>query len=110
MQKITFISMLIILFLGINLKSQTTLQSNENLLWVNSFENAKTIATKKKFAILLFFTGSDTCSNCIKMRQNILDSKEFIEYSSTNFVMFHVDYPASKKNKLSPAKLKKIKN
>ena len=43
------------------------------------------------------------------MRQNILDTKEFITYSRNSFVMFQVDYPNSKKNNLLPSQIKKNK-
>ena len=97
MQKIKISLVLILLFSVIIVKSQTSTQANKNILWVNSFEKAKAVALEKKLTILLFFTGTDTCVNCTKMRQNILDSKEFVEYSTNNFVMLEVNYPNSKK-------------
>ncbi|MFZ4740101.1 MAG: thioredoxin family protein [Bacteroidales bacterium] len=109
MKKINFFLVFILFFTCIVAKSQTNEKNNDKDLWVNSFEKAKLVASKKKVSILLFFTGTDTCKNCIKMRQNILDSKEFIEYSRNNFVMLHVDYPNAKTNKLSPIQLKKNK-
>ncbi|NVN95241.1 MAG: thioredoxin family protein [Bacteroidetes bacterium] len=100
---------LVLLFSNLVAKSQSTTKKNDNELWVNSFEKAKIVASKKKVAIVLFFTGTDTCANCIKMRQNILDSKDFIEYSRDNFVMLHIDYPNGKTNKLTPIQIKKNK-
>ena len=109
MKNLKFILTLVVFSTCLVVKSQTTEKINDNELWVNSFEKAKLISSKKKVSILLFFTGTDTCENCIKMRKNILDSKDFIDYSRDNFVMFHVDYPNAKTNKLTPAQLKKNK-
>lgn len=108
LKKRTFI-IFILLFIVFILKSQTAKIKSDTVLWTKSFEEAKTIALKKKVSILLFFTASDTCLNCIKMRKNILDTKDFIEYSHNTFVLYHVDYPSSKANKLSLTQLKKNK-
>ena len=109
MQKIKIISVLMLFLLVINGRSQSTSNNTDFPLWVNSFDKAKIIASQKDVAILLFFTGTDTCLNCSKMRQNILDTKEFITYSRNSFVMFQVDYPNSKKNNLLPSQIKKNK-
>ncbi|MFZ4399035.1 MAG: thioredoxin fold domain-containing protein [Bacteroidales bacterium] len=109
MQKIRNLLILILLLFETTVKSQSNINNFDSTLWVNSFEKAKTIAMKKNFSVLLFFTGSDTCSNCIKMQKNILETQEFKDYSKTTFVLYHVDYPKSKSNKLSLAQLNKNK-
>jgi len=109
MQKIRIISLLIILFSVEMLRSQTVSNADDHKLWTDSFEKAKLIAIKNKLSILLFFTASDTCNNCIKMRKNILDSKEFIEYSRNTFIMLQIDHSKNSKTKLLPLQIKKNK-
>ncbi len=109
MKKNKIILVFILLCMVINVRSQSSLNKADFPMWVNSYEKAKIIATQKDVSILLFFIGTDTCLNCIKMREKILDSKEFIEYSLNNFVMFEVDYPSNTTKKLLPAQIKKNK-
>ena len=109
MKNFKFILTLVLFSTCLVAKSQTNEKINDKELWVNSFEKAKLVASKKKVSILLFFTGTDTCENCIKMRQNILDSDDFKDYCRNNFVLFHVDYPNAKTNKLTTVQINKNK-
>jgi thioredoxin-related protein len=68
--------------------------------WQTDFEIARKIAKDKHELILLNFSGSDWCGPCIRMRQEIFDSKAFSDMAEENLVLVNADFPRNKKNKL----------
>ena len=46
--------------------------------------------------ILLVFSGSDWCSNCIKLKTNIFDQEEFKSLQTETFEMYTADFPRTK--------------
>ncbi len=87
------ISTVLLLFVGLNCFSQN---------WVTNLDEAERIAQDKNQKIVLVFSGSDWCTPCIKLEKEILESKEFEEFSKSNFVMLRADFPRRKKNTLPP--------
>jgi thioredoxin-related protein len=71
-------------------------------VWQTDFQKAQTEATAQKKYILLNFSGSDWCGPCIKLKKEILDSKEFLKYADEKLVLV----PRLKKNRLSPEQTK----
>ena len=71
--------------------------------WFTSLEEAKTYAQKKDVNILMVFAGSDWCLPCIKFKKDILQSSAFEAYSQNELAILYLDFPAKRKNKLSPA-------
>lgn len=69
--------------------------------WLSNFDEAKTIAKNKNLKIILVFSGSDWCAPCIKLDREIWKSKEFKEFSKSNFVLLRADFPRRKNNTLS---------
>jgi protein disulfide-isomerase len=65
-------------------------------VWQDNFKAASAQAQKDNKAMLLNFTGSDWCPWCIKMDQEVLDSKDFTTYAAENLVLVTVDFPAHK--------------
>ncbi|MCX6231099.1 MAG: thioredoxin family protein [Bacteroidetes bacterium] len=109
MKKYSFILIFGVFILSLAVKSEAQQKSANASIWFDSFEKTLSVAKEKKLSVLLFFTGTDTCTNCIKMRENIINSQAFTEYSKQSFVMMAVDYPNAKANKLSPGRIKKNK-
>jgi thioredoxin-related protein len=70
--------------------------------WSTDFENAKKEAITNQKLILLNFSGSDWCGPCIKLKKEILDTEEFINYSEKCLVLIRADFPRAKKNQLTP--------
>ncbi|VAV86287.1 Thioredoxin Disulfide Isomerase [hydrothermal vent metagenome] len=87
------ISIVFLLFIGLNCFSQN---------WVTNLVEAERIAQDKNQKIVLVFSGSDWCAPCIKLEKEILESKEFKDFSKSNFVMLRADFPRRKKNALPP--------
>jgi thioredoxin-related protein len=67
-------------------------------IWQPDFQTAQKVAREKHQLILLNFSGSDWCGPCIRMRQEIFNSKVFSDMSDTTLVMLNADFPRSKKN------------
>lgn len=70
-------------------------------VWTNNLETAKEQAKKENKLILLNFSGSDWCIPCMRLHQDIFDSKEFNAYAADNLVLVNADFPRKKKNQLS---------
>lgn len=68
----------------------------------HTLEEAKDLAAKENKNILLNFSGSDWCAQCILMKKNIFDDAAFIDYAQKHLVVLHADFPRQKKNLLPP--------
>ena len=65
--------------------------------WFDDFAAAKAAAKKEGKPILANFTGSDWCPWCVKLEKEILEQKGFLDYASTNMVLFIADFPNGKR-------------
>jgi thioredoxin-related protein len=70
--------------------------------WLTDFEMAKKQSKESGKPILLYFSGSDWCTICIKMKKTILETETFQKYAEENLVLMVADFPRTKKNKLDP--------
>ncbi|CAH0994654.1 Disulfide bond reductase DsbH [Emticicia aquatica] len=68
--------------------------------WGSDFGKAKSEAVQNKKCIVINFSGSDWCGPCIKLKRDILDSPEFLDYATQNLVLVRADFPRLKKNQL----------
>lgn len=51
----------------------------------------------EKKPVLLVFSGSDWCSNCIRFSKEVLTSNEFIQFAETRINIYKADFPQRKK-------------
>ena len=65
--------------------------------WITDFEQAKKEAEAFKQPIFAFFTGSDWCGWCVKLKKEALDTKDFEKFAADNLILFEADFPRSKK-------------
>lgn len=73
---------------------------NENIyesLWMTNFKTAQDSSVKSKKAMLIYFSGSDWCKPCIKLYNEILLTKEFMDFATGSFILVHADFPYHKK-------------
>lgn len=92
------LAIIIVLFL-----SSTSLFGQEkDTYWFTSFEEAKVYSVEKEVPVVLVFAGSDWCRPCIQFKRSILQNTEVIQFAKKNLAILYVDFPARKKNKLSP--------
>ncbi|CCG99763.1 hypothetical protein FAES_1753 [Fibrella aestuarina BUZ 2] len=70
-------------------------------LWQTNLEQAKNEAKAGHKLILLYFSGSDWCGPCIKLKKEIYESDAFTTYADKQLVLVRADFPRAKKNQLS---------
>jgi len=63
--------------------------------WTDDYEDAVEEAKETNLPILLFFTGSDWCGYCIRLKKNVFDERDFEEFANGNLVLVEVDFPRS---------------
>lgn len=73
--------------------------------WSGNFQEAQTAALTSHKLILVNFSGSDWCGPCIRLRQEILESKVFEDYATSHLLLVRADFPRQKKNQLSKAQV-----
>lgn len=66
-------------------------------LWLTDFPAAQATAARENKLLLMDFTGSDWCSWCIKLKEEVFSQTEFKEYAAQNLVLLEVDFPQRKK-------------
>ena len=69
----------------------------EEANWLIDFDAAKKLAVAKDLPILINFSGSDWCSWCVKLGNEVFSQDEFQEYAKDNIVLFEADFPRGKK-------------
>lgn len=65
--------------------------------WLTDLPGAMARAQKEQKAVLLYFTGSDWCPWCQKLRSEVFDRFEFACYAAGNLIMVEVDFPRRKR-------------
>ena len=70
--------------------------------WSTDFENAKITAKQENKLILLNFSGSDWCGNCILLKREIFEDTIFKQFSNNNLILVNADFPWQRKNQLTP--------
>lgn len=61
--------------------------------WITSFEEAKARAQKENKDILINFTGSEWCTWCIRLSQEVFSQPGFAEYAKKNYILVEADFP-----------------
>ena len=63
--------------------------------WMTDFEAAKAKSVAENKPLLIDFTGSDWCTWCIKLKQDVLSKAEFEQYIADKFIPVEIDIPAN---------------
>ena len=74
-----------------NLNSQ---QSTLN--WHTDLNKAVNISINEKKPIMLFFTGSDWCGWCMRLKKEVFNFPEFETWTKENVVLVELDFPRRK--------------
>jgi len=61
--------------------------------WTNSYNEAMSMARSTGKPVFAYFTGSDWCSWCHKLDQEVLNTPAFREWASEYVVLLELDYP-----------------
>ena len=78
-------------------------QAQESTIWLTDMDAAKKEALATNKNILVSFSGSDWCGNCIRLDKELFQSATFQKYAKEHLVLLKLDFPAKKANKLSPS-------
>lgn len=70
--------------------------SSPEIVWHTDYESAAAQATASSKPMLLFFTGSDWCSWCIKLEKEVLNTPDFAQAVADRFVFVKLDFPRHK--------------
>lgn len=74
--------------------------------WQYDFNEAQKTAIASNRHILLYFSGSDWCGPCIRLRKEIFDSEIFQAFADSSLVLVNADFPRSLKNKQDKQQVK----
>lgn len=64
--------------------------------WLTDLPQAQALARKEHKLVMMAFTGSDWCPDCIRLRKEVFVQPEFAEYAAKNLVPVEVDFPQKK--------------
>jgi thioredoxin-related protein len=88
MKNIALLFVMVLIFNIFDAKSQQPAE-----VWLKNYQLAQDSARKCNKLILISFSGSDWCKPCIKLREQILDTQEFMQFATNTFVMVQADFP-----------------
>ena len=72
-------------------------------VWTTNYDDALKQAKEENRHVFVFFTGSDWCGWCHRLRDEVLSTPEFQSYAREKLVLVELDFP---RKKSQPAKLK----
>jgi protein disulfide-isomerase len=61
--------------------------------WTENWDQAMAAAKEMERPVLVNFTGSDWCSWCIRLKDEVFSKPEFKEYAAANLVLLTLDFP-----------------
>ena len=86
------LTILILLFSSIHIVSQ-----ENQLTWYDDVSKAIPVAVAKKKPIMLFFTGSDWCGWCMRLKREVFNLPDFKTWSDENVILVELDFPRRKR-------------
>jgi len=69
--------------------------------WMTDYDEAMALAVEQDKHVLLFFTGSDWCPPCKRLKKDIYTSEVFKKYAEEKLIFLMADFPKRSANKLS---------
>jgi thioredoxin-related protein len=83
-------------------------------VWLTDLPRAQAQARAENKIVLMDFSGSDWCPDCIQLKKKVFDTEKFQAYAATHAVLVDVDFPDKKDQsddlKKANAKLKEKYN
>ena len=71
--------------------------SQQSILnWHTDLNKAVNISISENKPMMLFFTGSDWCGWCIRLKKEVFNYPEFENWSKDNVVLVELDFPRRK--------------
>ncbi len=66
----------------------------------HDMETSREMAKEQEKNILMVFSGSDWCKSCMQLKESILGTENFVQFSDEQLVLLELDFPYRKKNQL----------
>jgi len=86
-----------ILLLIIILINQSKNAQIVELNWHTDLSKAISISINEKKPIMLFFTGSDWCGWCMRLKKEVFNHEKFKVWTNENIILVELDFPRRKK-------------
>ena len=61
--------------------------------WLLRFADAQEAAKKENKVIFVNFTGSDWCPWCVRLNDEVLKKKAFLDYAGGSLILLKIDFP-----------------
>ena len=77
--------------------AQTNNAQSVDLNWHTDLSKAVSISINEKKPIMLFFTGSDWCGWCMRLKKEVFNHEKFKIWSDDQIILVELDFPRRKK-------------
>ncbi len=77
--------------------TQTKNAQTVDLNWHTDLSKAVSISLNEKKPIMLFFTGSDWCGWCMRLKKEVFNHEKFKSWSDNKIILVELDFPRRKK-------------
>ncbi|MAE15378.1 MAG: thioredoxin family protein [Crocinitomicaceae bacterium] len=77
--------------------AQTNNAQTVDLNWHTDLSKAVSISINEKKPIMLFFTGSDWCGWCMRLKKEVFNHEKFKIWSDDQIILVELDFPRRKK-------------
>jgi protein disulfide-isomerase len=67
--------------------------AEDKIQWLDNYETAVNLAKSQSKPLLLFFTGSNWCGYCMKLKREVFDTPQFAKAIRNNYIFLKVDFP-----------------
>lgn len=78
---------------GVKIEENEAEPAYKNGTWITDFDQAVALAGKLDRYILINFTGSDWCSWCFRLRDEVFTQPAFLDYAKANLILLKLDFP-----------------
>jgi protein disulfide-isomerase len=68
-------------------------ESSNRITWLTSYDAGVAASKASSKPLLILFTGSDWCTWCIKLEEEVLNTEGFVETARDKFVFLKLDFP-----------------
>ncbi len=83
--------------LGIASVNATAAPRAKPIAWGTDAKAAFAASKKTGKPVLAFFTGSDWCGFCIRLKSEVLDKPEFARWAAEHVILLELDFPQNKR-------------
>lgn len=100
MMKQSMVLLFSTIFIFLSQLSALESQSQNKIQWLSNYEEAINLSKSSSKPVILFFTGSDWCTWCNKLEEEVLNTAEFYQDAGSKFIFVKLDFPLN--SPLSP--------